>query len=148
MNGCLRVGGRLDEANLPFERKHTLILEPGRIATLIIKDAHKKSMHGGIKLTMSLVRERFWIINLRRQVKKCIYGCVKCCRYKKEASEQLMATLPSPRVNVSFTFSQVGIDYAGPYNLKASNVRAPPLRIRPIVINGEVKKSIPKVPVY
>ncbi len=148
VNGCLRVGGRLAEADLPFERKHPLILGANRIAKLIIEDMHSKSMHGGIKLTMSLVRERFWIMNLRKEVKKSIHSCVKCCRYKKEATEQLMANLPASRVNVSFTFIQVGVDYAGPFNLKASNVRAPPLRIKPIMVNGEIKKSIPKVPVY
>lgn len=147
-DGCLRIGGRLREANLPFERKHPLILMQGTIAKLIIADSHEKAMHGGIKLTMNLVREAYWVINLRRQVKKYILNCVKCCRFNKENNVQIMADLPWTRVNISAPFTHVGLDYAGPYNIKASNVKSPPTRIRPIVINGEVIKSMPKVPVY
>lgn len=97
---------------------------------------------------MNLVRETYWIINLRRQVKKHIHECVKCCRQAKNSSEQIMANLPRARVTETAAFTQVGLDYAGPYKIKASNVKSPPTRIKPIVINGEVIKAIPKVPVY
>ncbi len=142
------MGGRLNEAGLTYERKHPLILSQGTLSRLIVADSHEKAMHGGVKLTMNLVRESFWVLNLRRQVKKFILDCVKCCRFKKENSEQIMADLPWARVNVSAPFIHVGLDYAGPFNIKASNVRSPPTRIKPVVINGEVIKSIPKVPVY
>lgn len=59
-----------------------------------------------------------------------------------------MADLPRARVNISPVFSQVGLDYAGPTKIKASNIRSTPIRIPPIVVNGEIIKSIPKVPVY
>lgn len=72
----MRVGGRLKEVNIPYERKHPLILAPGTIPKLIILEAHKKALHGGLKLTMNLIRENYWIINLSRHAKKCILGLV------------------------------------------------------------------------
>lgn len=74
-DGCLRVCGRLEEANMSYGRKHPIIVPEGIIAKLIIVDAHERSLHVGVKLTICLVRERFWIINLRKQVKKCIFDC-------------------------------------------------------------------------
>lgn len=59
-----------------------------------------------------------------------------------------MANLPKPGVNETVSFTHTGLDYAGPYNIKASNVKSPPTRIKPMVVNGEVIKAIPKVPVY
>lgn len=108
-DGCLRIGGRLNEANVPFERKHPLILRQGTIAKLIIADNHEKAMHGGVKLTMNLVRETYWVINLRRQVKKYILNCVSCCRFNEVNSDQIMADLPWPRVNISAPLTLVWI---------------------------------------
>lgn len=147
-DGCLRVGGRLKESNLSYDRKHPIIIAPGSIASLIIADTHQRALHGGLRLTMNLVRESYWIMKLRNQAKKHIVNCVKCCRQAKHSSEQIMANLPKARVTETAVFTYVGLDYAGPYKIKASNVRSPPTRIKPIVINGEVIKSIPKVPVY
>lgn len=104
-DGCLRVGGRLKESNLTYDRKHPFVLFPGGISNLIIIDSHKKALHGGTQLTMSLVRESYWIINLRRQVKKYILSCVKCCRFRQNSSHQIMANLPKPRVNETVSFT-------------------------------------------
>ncbi|XP_037050902.1 uncharacterized protein LOC119084808 isoform X2 [Bradysia coprophila] len=147
-NNCLRVGGRLENANIDYDRKHPLIISAGGLAKLIIADMHEETLHGGTRLTMNMVREKYWIINLRRQVKQCVLNCVKCCRYNQRMGEQIMADLPPNRVTESMIFAETGLDYAGPFNIKASNVRSPPIRIKPTVVNGEVIKSIPKIPVY
>lgn len=40
--GCLRVGGRIQSSNLPFEQKHPLIIPAkGGLVTLIIEEAHR-----------------------------------------------------------------------------------------------------------
>ena len=141
------MGGRLEKAK-GYDRKHPLIIPAGSLAKLMIRDMHEETLHGGTRLTMNLIRERYWIINLRRQVKQCVLNCVKCCRFKQKMGEQIMADLPASRVTEAMIFSQTGLDYAGPFKIKASNVRSPPIRIKPTVVNGEVIKSIPKVPVY
>jgi hypothetical protein len=59
-NQLLRVGGRLDNADLMFDQQHPLILPKGHhITTLIIVDTHKKNMHTSGQLLLSLIRQSF-----------------------------------------------------------------------------------------
>ncbi|XP_078051828.1 uncharacterized protein LOC144477974, partial [Augochlora pura] len=60
--GILRVGGRLENATLPWETKHPIILPKHYVSTLIIRQCHRNTLHGGIQLTMYTVRQQFWIL--------------------------------------------------------------------------------------
>ena len=121
---CLRVGGRLKHANLDFDEKYPFILSNESIFTkLLILDRHLKSLHGGTQLTLSIIRESHWIINGRRAVRSVITSCVKCIRFNATAMTQQMGNLPHARVNPSYPFSHVGIDYAGPIKIRASSGR-------------------------
>jgi hypothetical protein len=69
-DGTLHVGGRLENSLLPFDAKHQFIIPSSH--RLAICDAHIKTMHGGAQLTMSVVRENFWVPSLKRKVKGLI----------------------------------------------------------------------------
>ena len=122
-NGIMRVGGRLEFANIPYNTKHPIILQKSELADLIINEAHDSTLHGGNRLVESIIRRKYWITGLKNAIKKCIHRCTKCLRYKKEQQYQLMGTLPQHRVNVSQPFTHCGVDYAGPLNIKCSNGR-------------------------
>ena len=122
-NGIMRVGGRLEFANIPYNTKHPIILQKSELADLIINEAHHSTLHGGNRLVESIIRRKYWITGLKNAIKKCIHRCTKCLRYKKEQQYQLMGTLPQHRVNVSQPFTHCGVDYAGPLNIKCSNGR-------------------------
>lgn len=64
--GLLRVGGQLHYAPVGMEAKHPLIF-PRRspLTTLVIDDAHRRSLHEGTQVTLSLLCETFWIIGGR-----------------------------------------------------------------------------------
>ena len=80
---CIRVGGRLRYANLSFDQRFSFIIHPKSIiASLIINEYHLKCLHGGVQLTLANVREKFWIINDRRSVRKIISSCVPCTRHR------------------------------------------------------------------
>lgn len=50
----IRVGGRLQNANIPYSQKHPIILaKRSHITQLIIRDAHIKLLHAGPKLILS-----------------------------------------------------------------------------------------------
>ncbi|XP_011687412.1 PREDICTED: uncharacterized protein LOC105449728 [Wasmannia auropunctata] len=52
-NGVLRVGGRLQAASLTMENKHPAILpKDSPLTSLIISDAHIRTLHGGTQLTL------------------------------------------------------------------------------------------------
>ncbi|XP_073950941.1 uncharacterized protein [Choristoneura fumiferana] len=120
----LRVGGRLHFAEIDNDARHPIILPKQSFLTeLIIRDAHKKSLHGGVQLMLNLLRSKYWIIGLKNLVKQQIRKCVICTRYATANKNQLMGQLPSPRVTMSRAFQRSGVDYAGPINIRVSKGR-------------------------
>ena len=112
----LRVEGRLDNAELPIDTRHPFIL-PSRhaLARLIVLDEHNKAGHPGPYYTLTLTRQRFWIIFGNGSVKHYIANYGKCALEKAKPLRQLMADLPSFRVTVANKpFQNTGIDYLGP----------------------------------
>lgn len=123
-NGILRVGGRLENSQLPYNSKHPMILPyESHLTKLIILDAHANTMHGGNQLTLTYTRKQYWIINGKKAVRKIIGRCVKCIRFKAKTAEQLMANLPPARVSPSHPFLHTGVDYAGPLEIKTTKGR-------------------------
>ena len=74
----LRVGGRLQNSTLSFSQKHPIILPYGHQVTKnIIREAHENLLHGGLKLTASYIRNRFYIVRGLRLIKSILNGCIK-----------------------------------------------------------------------
>lgn len=122
--GLLRVGGRLQNSQLPYSQKHPIILPKGsRYTELIIRHEHLRLLHAGPRCLLSNLNQRFWLINGMRQVKKVTHRCLTCFRMKATAAKQLMGSLPRQRVTASRVFNKIGIDFAGPFQVKNSRVR-------------------------
>lgn len=122
--GILRVGGRLERAQLNVSAKHPIILpDKSHFSSLIIADAHEKTMHGGPQLTLNYLRSRYWILNAKNNVKAFIRKCVTCIRYAASTRDQLMGQLPNARVEMCRPFYRTGVDYAGPINIRVSKGR-------------------------
>lgn len=118
-NGILRVGGRLEAANMPYEQMHPVLLpEVSHLAQLLIRNAHQETLHGGCQLMSAHLRQRFWITGLRRAIHTNNQRCVICARNKRKLAEQLMGSLPADRVQQSYPFQHSGVDFAGPFETK------------------------------
>lgn len=123
-SGLLRVGGRLHFADINDDLKHPIILPKQSFLTeLIIRDAHKATLHGGVQLMLNLLRSKYWILSVKTLIKQQVRKCVTCTRYAIENKNQLMGQLPSPRVTMSRAFQRSGVDYAGPINIRISKGR-------------------------
>ena len=91
------------------------------LAEKLIQDAHKSTLHGGVGLTMTKVRERYWIPHLRRLVKRTIKACAGCKRFQAVAFKNPPAgPLPKDRTEGNTPFEVIGVDYAGPLEYKAT----------------------------
>ncbi|XP_049291622.1 uncharacterized protein LOC125768263 [Anopheles funestus] len=127
--GIIRVGGRLNLAQLPFQSKHPALLPKGHpLARLIAESYHKLLLHGGGRLLLSSIRERFWPLNGRMLVKAVVRNCIRCIRHHPTAAEQHTGQLPSGRLVPSRPFAVTGVDYAGPLYLKPAHRRAASLK--------------------
>lgn len=124
-NGILRVGGRLKNANLSFDTKHPILLPKQHFVTdLIITFIHLKCLHGGPKLTENMLRQVYWVVNSKHQIKRIINKCITCFKLKASTMTQLMANLPKNRVNFQEKpFTNIAIDYTGAVNYKFSKGR-------------------------
>lgn len=124
-DGLLRVGGRLSQSVLPFDTKHQIILpKEDPITNLIIQHYHINHFHAGTTLLISLLRQRYWIIQCRNVIRRTVYNCVKCFRDRATTITQIMGELPASRTvcNIS-PFTHTGIDYAGPFYLKDDKIK-------------------------
>ncbi|XP_055909030.1 uncharacterized protein LOC129943530 [Eupeodes corollae] len=121
----LRVGGRLQRSALSFNEKHPMILpRDHHLTNLIISYGHQTTLHGGMRLTASFLRKKFWILSVRKGIQGEIRSCITCFKEKPRTTQQLMGSLPAARVNPSFRpFLATGVDYTGAIELKASRYR-------------------------
>lgn len=118
-HGVMRVGGRLEKSALETERKHPAIVPKGsRLAYLLMEQAHRKNLHGGVQIATHYIRRRYWIPQLRDELKQFTRNCMECVRNKPATQEQLMGDLPADRVTPGRAFEATGVDYAGPFHLK------------------------------
>ncbi|XP_011264425.1 uncharacterized protein LOC105256311 [Camponotus floridanus] len=123
-NGVLRVGGRLKHAVLSQDERHPMIAPPKSWLTqLLVISCHRQTLHGGVQLTLGLLRLRFWIPQGRAIVKKLIHRCVTCVRWRAAVPRPLMSSLPRGRITPARPFLQTGVDYAEPILIRTSKGR-------------------------
>lgn len=123
--GLIRVGGRLRNANIPFNAKHQIILpKHNEVTNLIIHETHRLALHAGPRLTEAILRRQYWVIDSQSTIKTELKKCFVCAKYAPRAMSQLMADLPEYRVNEPFKiFLNTAIDFAGPFFTKVSTLR-------------------------
>lgn len=69
IDGILRVGGRLKRANLGMGQKYPIILaKDGRLAYMIVANAHRQLLHGGVQAMLHHIRQTHWMIGGRALV--------------------------------------------------------------------------------
>lgn len=123
-NGIMRVGGRIQNANINENLKHPIILpHKDHFTHLVVEEAHKKTLHGGPSLMLNHLRTRYWIIRAKSLVKAYVRKCVICIRHAAITKNQLMGQLPSSRVTPAKPFLHSGVDFAGPINIRISKGR-------------------------
>ncbi|XP_050524618.1 uncharacterized protein LOC126896151 [Daktulosphaira vitifoliae] len=123
-NGIVRVGGRLQNADLHEHQKHPILLTRDcHLAMLLCQHWHRVTCHSGPRLIVSLIVRHFWIISVRVLVRRVATMCSTCVRLAAVNPQPLMADLPTSRVQQCRVFQRVGIDYAGPFSFKETSLR-------------------------
>lgn len=122
--GLIRVGGRLRHSKLNEKTKHPILLPQRCHCTeLIIRHYHQLLLHGGAGVTLSMISQRYWILSGRAAVRRAVYTCVPCSKYRASNPQPFMADLPASRVTAQRPFYSVGMDYGGPFVVKESRRR-------------------------
>lgn len=115
-NKIIRVGGRLNNSEYSFEKKHPILLQSTHhFVKLLFRFEHIRLMHAGPQLLLSTIRETYWPLAGRNLARACYRQCVRCQRLKPQAVVPQMGNLPLSRLSpADFPFQSVGVDYAGP----------------------------------
>ena len=116
-NNILRVGGRLANSSVAFSVKHPILLPKNHPFSLSVAlHYHKRTKHQGSRIGhFSIIQEGYFIENGRQLIRKLISNCVICRRLRGKLCQQLMADLPSERLEEVPPFTHVGIDVFGPF---------------------------------
>ena len=103
-----------------IQGSYPIYLPPDTLLTeRIVHDKHVLSLHGGVGLTMSFVRQQYWVPRLRQLTKRVIRGCYGCKKFQVTAfSNPAVGNLPTDRTEGSTPFEVVGLDFAGPIGYK------------------------------
>ncbi|XP_008188319.1 uncharacterized protein LOC103310776 [Acyrthosiphon pisum] len=122
--GIVRVGGRLRHSLLNYDCKHPVLLaKRSHYAMLLCRRWHLLSGHAGPRVLAALIARQYWVMSLRSVLHNVLINCTVCVRLDAKPSYPFMADLPGPRVKPRRPFEQVGVDYAGPLQLKELRLR-------------------------
>ena len=66
----IKVGGRLNNANMNDSQKHPIILQ--HVTTLIIRNVHIEHLHAGTQSALYSLREKYWPIDGRNTIRHVI----------------------------------------------------------------------------
>ena len=76
----------------------------------LVMDAHLTTLHGGVGLTMTYIRENYWIPCLRQLAKKVRSSCYGCKRHQVRALLKVKpAPLPTDRTTGWRPFQEVDV---------------------------------------
>ncbi|XP_039450128.2 uncharacterized protein LOC120429053 [Culex pipiens pallens] len=123
-DGTLRVGGRLQNSNQPYDVRHPMIIpKEHRYTNLLLSEVHLRNLHAGPTLMIATLNQRYWIVGCQTVVRGYVANCTRCCRMKAKTATQLMGSLPSVWTNPARPFVHCGVDFAGPFLVRTSNLR-------------------------
>ena len=122
--GLWRCRGRIQNAAVPYSTKYPILLHKSHhLTVLIVRKAHSRVLHNGVKETLAELRSKFWIMKGRSFVKTVIRLCRQCRRHEgKPYSAPAPPPLPAFRVEEAPPFSFTGVDFAGPLYVRSDGV--------------------------
>ncbi|KAG8173401.1 hypothetical protein JTE90_015534, partial [Oedothorax gibbosus] len=103
--GTIRIRTKLLHGDETNEFKFPVVL-PGKhtIVRRMVYHEHCLLQHAGSGILISNLRERFWIIGLRRVAKSVISHCVICKRFKSNPVEPPFSPFPNDRIKNAAVF--------------------------------------------
>ena len=116
VSGILECRGRLIGA-------YPVYLPDDNLFTFkFVQHAHLTTLHGGVTLTMTKVRETHWVPRLRALTKKVIKSCWGCKRFQAQAYQcPPPGGLSLTRTEGVTPYETIGVDFAGPIKYRVTH---------------------------
>ena len=106
----------IKNAHVRDSTKNPILLPPRNpYSELLIKDSHERVFHNGVRETLNMLRQKYWILRGGESVKRITKRCILCKKLEGLAYSSVFSKdLQSFRVDNSPPFCHVGIEFAGP----------------------------------
>lgn len=118
-DGLIRLETRLlQRQDTEAFRKPVLLPNNHPVVEQLIREEHLHHHHAGVQFLLGRIRERCWIIQGRRAIRKVVRSCVVCRRFTTKSPNVPSSSLPENRVKDAKAFQIIGIDLAGPLFMK------------------------------
>ena len=85
---------------------------------LFLQNEHKNNQHEGTEHVRNIVQQKMWILGIRNALRSIMNKCVTCRKGRAQTIAPVMADLPEERLDASTAFTNVGVDYFGPFIVK------------------------------
>ncbi len=125
IDGVIRVSGRLQISGKICNNQ--IILPGDHIVTQrIVEEIDRKLKHtSGREYILAKVKERYWIMNGRRLIRRILNNCFACRKVRARSLTQQMSNLPPSRLrSYEPPFSSTGLDFFGHFNVKVKRSQA------------------------
>ena len=112
--------GRLKHSNLDYNAKHPILLTAKHaVVQLLLEKANRDNLHEGTENVRNTLQQEYWIIGLRKGLRKIKSRCVKCMHRNANPIQPQLAHLPRERLDDHvFRFTYTGVDYFGSFEFK------------------------------
>ena len=126
-DGLLRVGGRLSNSSLCKSQQHPVIADSrDSLIRKFFMHMHVCLGHCGPSLLLCSTGNRLHVVGARQLSRDVCSQCVTCKRAAPRPVPQLLGELPTERTTSgNATFTNTGMDFAGPFMLKKGHTRKP-----------------------
>ena len=118
--GIMRVGGRIEKADIDHQVKHPCILPKKGVSNRrVIEWCHRNVKHLGRSSTTNEIRANgYWLLSINTQVRSVIFKCFRCRSGRGLLGQQQMSPLPAVRISAEGPFTYCGVDMFGPFIVK------------------------------
>ena len=118
-NGLIRAKGRLGKSDIDYDTKHPILLHWKHPAVeLFLRSEHRRNFHEGTEYVRNVVQQNYWILGIRNALRSIKVKCVVCRKGNVQTIKPMMADLPEERLETIRPFTNVGVDYFGPFIVK------------------------------
>ena len=121
-SNILRVRGRFGNTNWDKNVKHPMLIGgvERHFTILLVRFGHKKVAHSGVEATLNWLRTKYWITKERKTVKQSLMKCITCKGFNaRTLLPSETPDLPSFRVDDSFSFCNVGVNFCGSLTVRS-----------------------------
>ena len=120
IDGLICVGGRLRHAPVASQAIHPFVIPSEHpIALLLIRHQHEILGHAGREHVLSMLRQKYWILNASALTRQILHNCIACRKRHEGVMNQMMGDLPRPRLTPHEPpFTYTGVDFFGPFHVK------------------------------